>query len=112
VCLLLVGLVQKTAIDTCSAKPTLVAAAATSKAAMCKLKFRVGDRVLDRGTGRAGTVVHVYKEPEIRDQLVAVRFNGKLVPVAVHVNDLRKPRAGRRSLTGKIAPVFLLALAI
>jgi hypothetical protein len=88
-----------------------VAAAATSKAAMCKLKFRVGDRVLDRGTGRAGTVVHVYKEPEIRDQLVAVRFNGKLVPVAVHVNDLRKPRAGRRSLTGKIAPVFLLALS-
>jgi hypothetical protein len=63
---------------------------------MRKLKFRVGDRVLDRETGRAGTVVHVYKESEIRHQLVAVRFNGKLVPLAVHVDDLRKPRAGRR----------------
>src|SRR5262245_52113557 len=36
--------------------------------AMRKLKFRVGDRVLDRETGRAGTVVHVYKESEILDQ--------------------------------------------
>src|SRR5215831_2106066 len=82
------------AIDTCAVKPTLVAAEATSKAAMCKLKFRVGDRVLDRGTSPAGTVVHVYKEPEIREQLVAVRFNGKLVPVAVHANDLRKHGQG------------------
>jgi hypothetical protein len=57
-----------------------------------KPKFRVGDRVVDHD-GKTGVVIYVYSEPELRDQLVAVRLDGELVPLAYHVADLRKRRA-------------------
>jgi hypothetical protein len=62
-----------------------------------KIRYQVGDRVVVRATPhRTGTIVHVYKEPPIRDQLVAIRLDGSLTPLAYHINDIRKSRIGRR----------------
>jgi hypothetical protein len=58
-------------------------------------KFSIGDRVQDPDSRRIGTVVHVYREEEIRNELVAVRFDDHDVPLAVHVDDVRKLKPGR-----------------
>jgi hypothetical protein len=57
---------------------------------MFNAKFAVGDRVEDRDSKRVGTIVHVYKDREIRDELVAVRFDDNPTPLAVHIDDLYK----------------------
>ena len=57
--------------------------------------LRVGDRVVVRGSGRSGTIVHVYNKLEIRD-VVAVRLDGKREALAFCVADLRRPRIRRR----------------
>ncbi len=35
-------------------------------------KFRIGDRVEDRESAKPGRVVHVYREIDIRDDVVVV----------------------------------------
>ena len=45
-----------------------------------KLKFSVGDRVADRETGLLGTIVHLYEDREIRDEIVVVQFDVGDVP--------------------------------
>jgi hypothetical protein len=55
-----------------------------------KQRFKIGDRVEDPDSHRAGSIVHIYHEPEIRDELVAVRFDDHDTPLAVHVNDVHK----------------------
>jgi hypothetical protein len=55
-------------------------------------KFKIGDRVQDPDSHRAGRVVYVYTEPELRDELVAAKFDDHDVPLAVHVDDVRKLR--------------------
>jgi hypothetical protein len=62
-----------------------------------KIRYRIGDRVVVRATPhRTGTIIHVYKEPPIRDQLVAIRLDGSLTPLAYHTGDIRKSRIGKR----------------
>jgi hypothetical protein len=60
-----------------------------------KQKFVVGSRVQDRETGETGTVVHVYDDPLIRDEVVAVRFDGSDVPLAVPIDSIRELPRGR-----------------
>jgi hypothetical protein len=62
----------------------------TGASPMFNAKFAVGDRVEDRDSKRVGTIVHVYKDREIRDELVAVRFDDNPTPLAVHIDDLYK----------------------
>ena len=62
----------------------------TGASPMFNAKFAVGDRVEDRDSKRVGTIVHVYKDREIRDELVAVRFDDNSTPLAVHIDDLYK----------------------
>jgi hypothetical protein len=57
-----------------------------------KQRFKIGDRVEDPDSHRAGSVIHVYCEPELRNELVAVRFDDNDAPLAVHVEDVRKVR--------------------
>ena len=37
----------------------------------------------------AGTVVYVYKDPEIADEIIAVKFDGCDAAVAFPIGDLR-----------------------
>jgi hypothetical protein len=37
-------------------------------------KFKIGDRVQDPDSHRVGSIVYIYREPELRDELVAVKF--------------------------------------
>ena len=61
-----------------------------------KQKFAIGDRVADIDSHRGGTVVHLYGEKDIRDELIAVRFDDSDVPLAVHVDDMRRIGKSRR----------------
>jgi hypothetical protein len=40
-------------------------------------KFRIGDGVEDRESAKPGRVVHVYREIDIRDDVVVVLFDDK-----------------------------------
>jgi hypothetical protein len=55
-----------------------------------KPQFRAGDLVEDTETGQHGTIVHVYDDPEIRDDIIAVQFEGDGVPLAVPIDTIRK----------------------
>jgi hypothetical protein len=57
-----------------------------------KPKFEVGDLVEDTETGQHGTIVHVYDDPEIRDDIIAVQFEGDDVPLAVPIDTIRQPK--------------------
>jgi hypothetical protein len=61
-----------------------------------KQNFAIGDRVEDTDSHRAGVVVHLYGHEEIRDELIAVRFDDYPVPLAVHVDDMRRIGKSRR----------------
>jgi hypothetical protein len=51
-------------------------------------KFKIGDRVEDPDSHRRGSVVYIYQAPS---DLIAVRFDDHPgVPLAVHVDDVRK----------------------
>jgi hypothetical protein len=54
-----------------------------------KLKFSLGDRVADRETGVAGTVVYIYEDPKLAGEIIAVKFDLGDVPVAVPINTIR-----------------------
>jgi hypothetical protein len=53
-------------------------------------KFSVGDRVVDRETGQAGTIVYLYEDPRLAGEIIAVKFDTDNVPMAVPVDTLRK----------------------
>jgi len=52
-------------------------------------KLSLGCRVKDIETDVAGTVVYVYKDPEIADEIIAVKFDGCDAAVAFPIGDLR-----------------------
>ena len=53
-------------------------------------KFHVGERVEDKETHERGHVTFVYSALEIREELVAVRFDGRDEAVAVPADTVRK----------------------
>lgn len=59
-------------------------------------KFHKGDRVEDVTSHRCGTIIYVYEESGIRDELVAVIWDDHLdkPPLAYHVDDVRRLRRG------------------
>jgi hypothetical protein len=55
-----------------------------------KPKFSVDDRVVDRETGQAGTIVYLYEDPRLAGEIIAVKFDTDNIPVAVPVDSIRK----------------------
>jgi hypothetical protein len=53
-------------------------------------KFRIGDRVEDRESGKPGRVVHVYREIDLRDDVVVVLFDDSVDALAVPIDSVRK----------------------
>lgn len=51
-------------------------------------KFLIGDRVADKESGEQGTVVHVYRDPALRDEVIVVRF-GSSDALAVPLDTVR-----------------------
>jgi hypothetical protein len=58
-------------------------------------RFHRGDLVEDTETGKPGTIVHVFDDPEIADEIIAVKFEGDRYPVAVPIDTLRRCRGGK-----------------
>jgi hypothetical protein len=58
-------------------------------------KFAVGDRVFDRDSDAAGTVVYLYEDPRLAGEIIAVRCDSGDVPIAVPVDSIRKVRGSR-----------------
>ena len=57
---------------------------------MSAMKFHVGDRVEDKETHERGRVTFVYSTLELRDEFIAVLFDGRDETVAVPVDSVRK----------------------
>ena len=57
---------------------------------MSATKFHVGDRVEDKKTHERGRVTFVYSTLEIRDEFIAVLFNGHDEALAVPADSVRK----------------------
>jgi hypothetical protein len=53
-------------------------------------KFQVGDRVEDKKTHERGRVTFVYSTLELRDEFIAVLFNGTDEALAVPADSVRK----------------------
>jgi hypothetical protein len=53
-------------------------------------KFRVGDRVEDKETHKRGRVTFVYSTLELRDEFIAVLFDGRDEALAVPTDSVRK----------------------
>ena len=53
-------------------------------------KFHVGDRVEEKETHKRGRVTFVYSTLELRDEFIAVLFDGRDEAVAVPVDSVRK----------------------
>jgi len=53
-------------------------------------KFHVGDRVEDKETHKRGRVTFVYSTLELRDEFIAVLFDGRDETVAVPADGVRK----------------------
>jgi hypothetical protein len=53
-------------------------------------KFHVGDRVEDKGTQKRGRVIFVYSTLELRDEFIAVLFDGRDEALAVSADSVRK----------------------
>ena len=53
-------------------------------------KFHVGDRVEDRKTHKRGRVTFVYSTLELRDEFIAVLFDGRDEAVDVPADGVRK----------------------
>ena len=54
------------------------------------MKLSLGCRVRDTETDVAGTVVHLYKDPKLADEIVVVKFDDCDRPVAFPIDDLLK----------------------
>jgi hypothetical protein len=54
--------------------------------------FRIGNRIVDKQSGEFGIVIYVYREPELKGEIVAVRFDGDEVPLAVPIDSVRPCR--------------------
>ena len=52
------------------------------------MKLSLGCRVIDIETDVAGTVVYVYKDPEIAHEIIAVKFDDCDHAVAFPIGDL------------------------
>jgi hypothetical protein len=52
--------------------------------------FRVGDRVEDKETHKRGRVTFVYSKLELRDEFIAVLFDGRDEALAVPADSVRK----------------------
>ena len=52
-------------------------------------KFRTGERVVDIETGIMGRVIATSTDPDIAEEVVAVRFDDDFCCVAFPVGDLR-----------------------
>jgi hypothetical protein len=52
--------------------------------------FRVGDRVEDKETHKRGRVTFVYSTLELRDEFIAVLFDGRVETLAVPADSVRK----------------------
>jgi hypothetical protein len=57
-----------------------------------KPRFEVGDVVQDRQDGTIGKVVYLYKEPEIRNEIIAVWFRDDAAPLAVPIDSIKLVR--------------------
>ena len=57
---------------------------------MSAMKFHVGDRVEDKKSHERGRVTFVYSTLELRDEFVAVLFNGHDEALAVPADSVRK----------------------
>jgi hypothetical protein len=55
-----------------------------------KAILHVGDRVEDEVTHERGSVVHVYSRREMRDSIVAVKFDGRADAFAIPADALRR----------------------
>jgi len=64
---------------------------------MSATKFHVGDRVEDKKTHERGRVTFVYSTLELRDELIAVLFNGNEAVMSA-VQDLNRSPAARASI--------------
>ena len=53
-------------------------------------KFHIGDRVEDKGTHERGHVTFVYSALELRDEFIAVLFDGHDETLAVPADSVRK----------------------
>ena len=53
-------------------------------------KFHIGDRVEDKGTHERGHVTFVYSTLELRDEFIAVLFDGHDEALAVPADSVRK----------------------
>jgi hypothetical protein len=54
------------------------------------------DRVEDTETGFPGTVRFLYESPELRDEIIVVRFDVGDDPVAVPIDSIRPQRSSQR----------------
>jgi hypothetical protein len=54
-----------------------------------------GDRVEDRESAKPGRVVHVYREIDIRDDVVVVLFDDSVDALAVPIDSVRKVVRGQ-----------------
>jgi hypothetical protein len=54
------------------------------------MKFHVGDRVEDKETHERGRITFVYSKLELRDEFIAVLFEGRDEAVAVPADSVRK----------------------
>jgi hypothetical protein len=54
---------------------------------MAAHQYHVGDRVVDRESGKRGVVVYVFSDLTLKD-VVVVKFDGRKDALAVNVNDL------------------------
>ena len=57
---------------------------------MSATKFHVGDRVEDKKTHERGRVTFVYSTLELRDEFIAVLFDGRDDALAVPADSVRK----------------------
>ena len=57
---------------------------------MSGMKFHVGDRVEDKKTHERGRVTFVYSTLELRDEFIAVLFNGHDEALDVPADSVRK----------------------
>ena len=57
---------------------------------MSATKFHVGDRVEDKKTHERGRVTFVYSTLELRDEFIAVLFNGHDEALAVPADSVHK----------------------
>jgi hypothetical protein len=64
-----------------------------------RTSYKVGDRVVDRETGKCGRIVHVYRTIDLRDDVVVVLFDTDADGLAVPLTSIRRIRRkkGKRS---------------